>query len=389
MKHIVFVVVALLMVASCKKEEKVDPTAFTITGNDWDRYNGDHFQIMVPDTSVVGFHIIANPIIKDGKFTAIGNIEFPQNALWAIYDTQGEFKYRKDEFIIEPGTYALNLKKDKDLVARASVDFEGGKYNTILSKNVQEHPSVVKALQDYVNHKATLTEKDTSGTANLKKSRKLYVDFLDAKKEVYTDLRNNHEDPMVKMLAIAKSDGRIDIEQEVLALQKQLGDLPEIMGLLESIKSRKEYEKQSGTIAIGKTIKDFTAKDLAGNEFHLANVLKENKYTLVEFWASWCGPCRQEIPHMKKAYSHFKDKGFEIVSFTLDHDMGRWEKASKDEAIPWINTGDMRAYKSPVVKMYGVRGVPANYLVDASGTIVDLNLRQEKLDNKLEELLGK
>lgn len=90
---------------------------------------------------------------------------------------------------------------------------------------------------------------------------------------------------------------------------------------------------------------------------------------------------------MKKAYENFKNKGFEIVSFSLDHEMKRWKKASEEENLPWINTGDLKAQKSPVVKMYGVSGIPANFLVDKTGTIVAKDLRQDALDSKLEELL--
>ena len=90
---------------------------------------------------------------------------------------------------------------------------------------------------------------------------------------------------------------------------------------------------------------------------------------------------------MKKAYERFNKKGFQIVSFTLDHDRVRWEKASTEEKLPWVNVGDLLAYKSPIVKMFGISGVPANYLVDSSGKIIAMNLRQNNLDEKLAELL--
>ncbi|MCV6605906.1 MAG: TlpA family protein disulfide reductase, partial [Porticoccaceae bacterium] len=109
---------------------------------------------------------------------------------------------------------------------------------------------------------------------------------------------------------------------------------------------------------------------------------------LVEFWASWCGPCRMEIPHMKKAYQKYRKKGFEIASFTLDSDMEDWEVASEEEEIPWLNLGDLKAMQSPVAKLYGVSGVPTNYLVEGgTGKIIAKNLRQDALDKKLAELL--
>jgi len=116
-------------------------------------------------------------------------------------------------------------------------------------------------------------------------------------------------------------------------------------------------------------------------------VVGENKLVLLEFWASWCGPCRAEIPNMKKAYSKFHAQGFEIFSFTIDSDKAAWAKASKTEELPWIDTG-FGAESTPK-KLYEVTGVPANYLIDAAtGNVLARNLRGDALDAKLNELLG-
>jgi thiol-disulfide isomerase/thioredoxin len=152
-----------------------------------------------------------------------------------------------------------------------------------------------------------------------------------------------------------------------------------------SLERRKRQQETSG---VGSDIKDFTAKSLDGKDIALKDVRSRNKYVLVEFWASWCGPCRAEIPHMKKAYEAYHGKGFEIFSFTIDDSRAAWEKASDEEKLPWINTG-MGSQSEPK-KMYEVSGVPANYLVDAgTGKVIARDLRGYKLDEKLKELLGK
>ena len=152
----------------------------------------------------------------------------------------------------------------------------------------------------------------------------------------------------------------------------------------ESAAKRAEERRR---FAVGADIRDFTADTLEGEAVSLAQVRANSRLVLLEFWASWCGPCRVEIPHMKEAYDRFRDKGFEIVSFTIDEDREAWEEASDEENLPWINLGMGPEAEAPIA--YNVTGVPKNYLVDSgTGDIVAKDLRGHKLDEKLEELLN-
>ena len=135
-------------------------------------------------------------------------------------------------------------------------------------------------------------------------------------------------------------------------------------------------------------IRDFTALDLAGEEIRLFDVMSRNNYTLVEFWASWCGPCIAEIPHLKAAYKRFKDQGFEILAFNLDDDREAWRKASEEDYnIEWLNVSDELAFESPVAEMYRVNAIPASFLVRKDGVTVGRNLRGNNLELRIEELL--
>ena len=155
------------------------------------------------------------------------------------------------------------------------------------------------------------------------------------------------------------------------------------LGAMEAAQANAEKYRQ---LRVGESVLDFTAETLDGEKVKLADLRADSNYLLVEFWASWCGPCRVEIPHMKQAYTRFRDKGFEIVSFTIDKERDDWEEASAEEEIPWFDLGMGPEADAP--KAYNVRGVPDNYLVESSsGEIIATDLRRHKLDEKLEELL--
>ena len=108
---------------------------------------------------------------------------------------------------------------------------------------------------------------------------------------------------------------------------------------------------------------------------------------MVDFWASWCGPCRGEMPNVIKAYNEFKDKGFAIVGVSLDSKADAWKKAIKDLGIPWAQMSDLKGWQCAGAALYNVRAIPATVLIDQSGKIIAKDLRGEELIAKLKELL--
>jgi thiol-disulfide isomerase/thioredoxin len=112
------------------------------------------------------------------------------------------------------------------------------------------------------------------------------------------------------------------------------------------------------------------------------------KYVLIDFWASWCGPCRMENPNVVRVYNEYKDKNFDIFSVSLDQDKGKWQKAIIADGLSWKNhVSDLKGWGSVVVQSYGIKGIPHTVLIDPDGKIVATNLRGDMLERKLKEVL--
>ena len=146
-----------------------------------------------------------------------------------------------------------------------------------------------------------------------------------------------------------------------------------------------EYLELAVEPEVGEAFVDFEMADTTGTAQRLSN--HRGKVTLLEFWAAWCGPCRQENPNLVKTYEAYHDQGFEVFAVSLDLDLADWQRAIRKDGLPWTHVSDLeRENKASLI--YGVSAIPTNFLIDENGTIVARGLRGEALDEKLAELLG-
>ena len=170
-------------------------------------------------------------------------------------------------------------------------------------------------------------------------------------------------------------------KKETFSIEFNADSLPSKVDLEASINDSIKLTQEKDDI---KQARAFTLKDTKDKEHRFSEF--RGQYVLVDFWASWCKPCRAENPNLMKAHNKFKNKNFEIISISLDKNKNSWIKAVKEDNLPWLNLLDETNSESTVASMYGVITVPSNFLIDPDGKIVDKDLKGEKLQTRLSEI---
>lgn len=183
------------------------------------------------------------------------------------------------------------------------------------------------------------------------------------------------------LLAQTQSDFTKEEQEQLLKL---FGQQKQQFYVYKGIMAQRAIDQRTG---IGAQFTDFSMPDPKGKMISVSDYVKKNKYTLIDFWASWCGPCRAEMPTVVKAYDLYHAKGFEVVGVSLDNNKEAWIKAIDQLKMPWPNMSDIKGWGCAAAALYNVKGIPANVLIDQQGKIVAKNLRGQDLLDKMAELL--
>ncbi len=309
---------------------------------------------------------------KNGKFTLKGKVDFPEMFIIRIGDDRHVAKILLDNSKIElVGQYdSLN-----------NVRITGSKSQDAMQQYEDETSHFNDKMNDLGN------QYSTARGNNDKETMTQIANEYDKVMTEYNKFTVNYVATHNKSVASPYILSRISYDLETSTLDSLLKLFDK--NLDKSVYTKKLKEKVATLlkVAVGKPAPDFTLNDTAGNPVSLSSF--KGKYLLLDFWASWCGPCRAENPHNVEIYKEFKDKDFAILGVSLDDSRENWLKAIKDDNLTWTHVSDLKGWKSSAGKLYGVSGIPHTVLIDKEGIIIAKDLRGDKLKAKIAEVLKK
>lgn len=379
MKNLKIVALALAFLPMASFAQQAN---FQINGSAPKAFNGKKVYL---DYTKDGFPASDSSAIVNGKFSFSGTVEEPAYSRM-VFDQEGKGKLIAQNigdrlyFYLGNETYNMTIK---DSLRTAAV------------KGSLLHNAYVAYLNEIGGGFMDIIDAGNKAFAAVDKNA---PDANEQYKAIHEKFEARFEARRVKELAFAAKNPSSIFAVDALIDAANKRKLSEIEPLF--LKLSKEVRQTTNarqlearflaerSVKIGNKAPDFSQPDTNGKMIKVSDF--KGQYVLIDFWASWCGPCRAENPNLLKAYNKYKGKGLEVLAVSLDDTKGKnaWIKAIKDDGLPWIHVADLKGWSNEAAVLYGVRAVPQNYLVDPKGNIVAINIKGELLHQELAKIFG-
>ena len=329
-------------------------------------------------------------VLKDGKF--ILTVSFKEPTRYFFYsDYERRTKGGYSPFgvlVTEPGTVSI----DADIESFFKSKITGAKENSLYNSFAEVSNAAQKKMMD------DLTLKYGAELINNRKPDTSDIRYKQLLEDYRLMSEANQKLESVRLKQFVKTNPGSFASVLLLDGNARTMELQELESLYHALSPTYKETRSGKSIvkgiearkitAIGKTAPDFTQPDTLGRAVKLSDL--RGKYVLVDFWASWCGPCRAENPNLVKSFNRFKDKGFTVLGVSLDQPGKKeaWMAAIHKDGLAWTQVSDLKFWDNEAAVLYGIKAVPANLLLDREGKIIAKDLRGAELDKKLSEVFG-